>query len=763
VDRTIITATSHSRRELEVPGQRCGSIAARARVRARALAALLIFVITAAGVFAAPSAVRAAGGFPNGSIADVALRYVGQWGGNACADAGKPRSGTCKQFANCVIYLASGGRYYPAPGYQSAFAAVGIEVSSASAVRGDVIQVGDSDSVSSLHTAIVLQNYGAGQFQVVDSNWGLNEMVTVHNYALPAGARIWRLGDVGGGSSRCAGPSLGSPPNGATVGDRTISFSWSPPGGCSSSGYTFRVRGDPNMDDPNGNHYVDTGLAGTSYTATINNHDNQTLYWGVRAANAPAGADWSIRTFRIQAGIAVSTPLVLAPAAPVAGEPVVATFGITNTSSSPITLSRLIVAVRGPGCVAGDFSCATGLDFPAVTGLVLGAGQTYRYSAQAAFATPGSWFARAAYLDPSGTWHSTDVGSVRVDFPVVAGLQVVGPVSLSPASPSADQPVTATYTARNASSRAITVPLLGLVTRGPSCAAGTWSCVPAVDFPTVSNVTIAAGSTYTYRAMRSFSTAGPGYFAQPGFSDGSIGWWYPVDQGAAAPFSVTAGIAVSTPLVLAPAAPVAGTTPSTSTGVRITTLWSATAGQGSIDHYAVQLSIDGGTFAPLESTTALARTYTLARGHQYRIRVQASDAAGELSGWATSARILPVVYQETSPRVVYQGSWSTLKGSSYHGGRDDRYATAAGASATFSLTGRGVAWVGSLGSTRGSANDYVNGALVATVNLHASTPIYLRVVWSKTWSSSAKRAVKVVIASTAKRLRVDVDSFLALG
>jgi hypothetical protein len=102
---------------------------------------------------------------------------------------------------NCVIALASAGRFYPVSptgNYQTSFKELGAaEVSAANASRGDVIQVGERDSSFPLHTAIVLDNLGAGRFRVVDSNYGTREIVTTHDYTPPAGFRIWRVGDAG--------------------------------------------------------------------------------------------------------------------------------------------------------------------------------------------------------------------------------------------------------------------------------------------------------------------------------------------------------------------------------------------------------------------------------------------------------------------------------------------------------------------------------------------------------------------------------------
>jgi hypothetical protein len=142
---------------------------------------------------------HAAGTYDNATIADRALQYVGQWGGNACADAHKPGGGQCKQFVNCIVWMASNGAQWPAPGYNSGFQnAGGIEVTGASAVKGDIIQVGDS---SPLHTAIVVLNLGGGNYDVVDSNFGTptnNEIVHHHTWTPPSNARFWRMGTVYG-------------------------------------------------------------------------------------------------------------------------------------------------------------------------------------------------------------------------------------------------------------------------------------------------------------------------------------------------------------------------------------------------------------------------------------------------------------------------------------------------------------------------------------------------------------------------------------
>jgi hypothetical protein len=126
-------------------------------------------------------------------VADLALGYQGRWGGYACIDAGMGSGGyvggysggQCRQFVNCLVWRASGHRLNPTSADYSFTGAY--QVTFGAARRGDIIQRGIGG-----HTAIVLQNYGNGTYQVVDSNYSWNEIVQVHNYTPPRYAKIWR-------------------------------------------------------------------------------------------------------------------------------------------------------------------------------------------------------------------------------------------------------------------------------------------------------------------------------------------------------------------------------------------------------------------------------------------------------------------------------------------------------------------------------------------------------------------------------------------
>lgn len=170
---------------------------AASRAVAAAIAAAVggAAVLTAAGASiafappahgAAPAAATAksskgAPQFAASDLADIALKYTGEWGGNACADSGLGGSGQCKMVVNCLIVIAGGRSAADGDNdYAGSYLRVGgVEVKESEAVRGTIIQWGGGYT-GRKHTAIVLANKGKGNFKVVDSNWVSYEQVGVH-------------------------------------------------------------------------------------------------------------------------------------------------------------------------------------------------------------------------------------------------------------------------------------------------------------------------------------------------------------------------------------------------------------------------------------------------------------------------------------------------------------------------------------------------------------------------------------------------------
>lgn len=161
---------------------------------------------------AAPSMASEKNQFPNQRIVDVALSLPE----NSFGDE-------CYLFVNRVVAQASGGRVHigGAHTYYGAYAREGgVQVSAAQAQPGDIIQIsvpGDDGTYhDGMHTAVVVANLGGGNFDVVDSNWGLPHHQVHHHHWNPdrsvqAGesVQIWRMGQAGQVGPE---PTIGQPP-----------------------------------------------------------------------------------------------------------------------------------------------------------------------------------------------------------------------------------------------------------------------------------------------------------------------------------------------------------------------------------------------------------------------------------------------------------------------------------------------------------------------------------------------------------------------
>lgn len=137
--------------------------------------------------------------------------------------------------------------------------------------------------------------------------------------------------------------------------------------------------------------------------------------------------------------------------------------------------------------------------------------------------------------------------------------------------------------------------------------------------------------------------------------------------------------------------------------------------------------------------------------------LKAYDEAGNTA--TASVSDTPVILQETS--ATRSGTWTAKSSYTYLGGKAYTGKTR-NASLSWTFTGRSVAWVVSRAATSGQAYVYVDGTKVATVDLKSPTAMYRNAVWTKTWSSSAKHTVKVVVAATGGRPTVTTDGLVYL-
>jgi hypothetical protein len=218
-------------------------------------------------------------------------------------------------------------------------------------------------------------------------------------------------------------------------------------------------------------------------------------------------------------------------------------------------------------------------------------------------------------------------------------------------------------------------------------------------------------------------------------------------------------IETTPPTVTAPSSqPLAAALVSGAEPVRVT--WQGTDGRSGVDGYEAAQSTDNASYLSIASDLgAAALVRNLATGHSYRFRVRAIDRAGNVGAWAYGSTFHLTAVSQSNSAVRYAGSWSTSTNPIWWGGTA-RSSSSKGATASYTFTGRSIAWVGLRAATRGKAAIYVNGVYKATVDLYSVTTKKQTIVWASSWSTSAKRTITIKVLGTAGRPRVDVDGFI---
>jgi hypothetical protein len=109
---------------------------------------------------------------------------------------------------------------------------------------------------------------------------------------------------------------------------------------------------------------------------------------------------------------------------------------------------------------------------------------------------------------------------------------------------------------------------------------------------------------------------------------------------------------------------------------------------------------------------------------------------------------------ETAAAIVYRGSWSTARYAAYSG-RQVKYATKRGSTASLVFTGKGIAWMGPVGPTRGTARVYVDGKFVRTVNLRRSSFHARVLLFSKALPSGGQHTIRILVTSSGRPVAID--------
>jgi hypothetical protein len=191
--------------------------------------------------------------------------------------------------------------------------------------------------------------------------------------------------------------------------------------------------------------------------------------------------------------------------------------------------------------------------------------------------------------------------------------------------------------------------------------------------------------------------------------------------------------------------------------------WSATDPSG-VCSYALQANVNGGSFAgiPLANAMATSRAISLAPSantHIYQVR--ATDCVGNASTFKPGMSTVLTAFQDGNANIRYAGGW-TPGNAPLAFGNTIHTTTHKGASATLNFTGRQVAYVATRRANRGTAQVYIDGTLVANVNLHSATQMHRRIVFARSWPTDGSHTIKIVCAGTAGHATVDLDAFLTI-
>jgi hypothetical protein len=129
-----------------------------------------------------------------------------------------------------------------------------------------------------------------------------------------------------------------------------------------------------------------------------------------------------------------------------------------------------------------------------------------------------------------------------------------------------------------------------------------------------------------------------------------------------------------------------------------------------------------------------------------------------MAGYADPVAAAVAMTDDGSKSIAYSGSWRVARYGAYLGGRA-HYAEAAGASASFTFNGRGIAWIGPLGPTRGRAQVLIDGSAVGTVDLRRAHFAAQATIFSTTWTTTGKHTIAIRVLRAPGRPVVAVDAF----
>ncbi|TDB87177.1 N-acetylmuramoyl-L-alanine amidase [Actinomadura sp. KC216] len=183
--------------------------------------------------------------------------------------------------------------------------------------------------------------------------------------------------------------------------------------------------------------------------------------------------------------------------------------------------------------------------------------------------------------------------------------------------------------------------------------------------------------------------------------------------------------------------------------------------------YPVQLgwtATDNTLLSSLKATSPVAQNFaTTATSWSTTAKALATQSwsltAADAAGNTTTGAISRYAGGFSDGSASRTGTWKTVTSSSYLGGRG-LYSPYRGASASWTFTGTSVGLVFTRAAKYGAVYIYSDGVKVATLDTRASSTAYRQLLWTRTWKTSAKHTIKIVVAGTSGRPTVAMDGLV---
>ncbi len=299
-------------------------------------------------------------------------------------------------------------------------------------------------------------------------------------------------------------------------------------------------------------------------------------------------------------------------------------------------------------------------------------------------------------------------------------------------------------------------------------------------YTAVQNVVLAseAGASIFYSTTGPATTASTRYTGPIAIAATTTLSYLGVDAlgNASLPVSQTYTINITTtppptPTAAAPVPSIVNHVTLTTTTVPVTLTWAGTpsASGSAIAKYELEQSVDGGPFTaitlPTALTTSVVRNIVPSNTTTYVFRVRATDAAGAVSAFAPAAPFAVRAVQESDPGLAYVGSWPVAARANAFGGSTSSNSVA-NSTASYTFTGRFVAWVTEKDPTHGQAVVSVDGVATPSIDNYNAGALTRRVMFVQA-VTPGQHSIQVKVLSTKNAAstgtRTDLDAFIVIG